>query len=462
MGKARIMYQTISPLTLLSLFLSFSLLFSQEISIGNERLNKLNIGDVGYVSLAKVIKALNGSLWRAGNKVICLLPDSGDSSGKEMVFTLDSSWALVGEKMFRLSSPVIKVEESILFPVLSLKEIFPQVKEEIKEVISVTSSVAKDTVFYLFEISPPSDFYLRQLSSLSYEVVISARFPLSVIPAKGIVREIKIDRGEETRVVFYFKKPAQGKGNKLENGLLFKFFPVSLKPKSFLIVLDPGHGGKDPGAVGKLGTREKDLNLAIAKKLAQKLERVGYRVLLTRERDEFVSLKERVDFANKHKADIFISIHNNASRENPRAVGFETYFLAEGRTDLERAQALKENEALRMEEGNNPFLNDELSLILSDLAQTEFLKESEELACAIQDAADLYLGLANRGVKQSGFYVLRGALMPAVLVEGGFLSNRREEKLLRQEKTQERIAEAIFRGVKNFLFSYEKKITGER
>jgi N-acetylmuramoyl-L-alanine amidase len=439
------------------------LIFSQEISIGNERLNKLNLGDLEYVSLGKVIKALNGSLWRAGNRVVCVVPDSGETAEKEMVFTLDSSWALVGGEMVRLTSPVIEQEGSILFPVLSLKEVFPQIKEEIKEVISVTSSVKRDTAFYFFEISPPSNFYLRQLSSLSYEVIISARFLLSDLPAKGIVREIKIDRGDdETRFIFYFKKPGQAKGTKREEGILFKFFPTQPRERNLLIVLDPGHGGKDPGAVGKLGTREKDLNLAIAQKLAQRLERAGYRVLLTREKDEFVSLKERVDFANKNKADIFISIHNNASRENPRAVGFETYFLAEGRTDLERAQALKENEVLKLEENSNPFLNDELSLILSDLAQTEFLKESEELACAIQDAADAYLGLANRGVKQAGFYVLRGALMPAVLVEGGFLTNRREEKLLRQEKTQEKIAEAIFRGVKNFLLSYEKKIAGER
>uniref|UniRef100_A0A7C3UPQ9 N-acetylmuramoyl-L-alanine amidase n=1 Tax=candidate division WOR-3 bacterium TaxID=2052148 RepID=A0A7C3UPQ9_UNCW3 len=439
------------------------LIFSQEISIGNERLNKLNLGDLEYVSLGKVIKALNGSLWRAGNRVVCVVPDSGETAEKEMVFTLDSSWALVGGEMVRLTSPVIEQEGSILFPVLSLKEVFPQIKEEIKEVISVTSSVKRDTAFYFFEISPPGNFYLRQLSSLSYEVIISARFLLSDLPAKGIVREIKIDRGDdETRFIFYFKKPGQAKGTKREEGILFKFFPTQPRERNLLIVLDPGHGGKDPGAVGKLGTREKDLNLAIAKKLAQRLERAGYRVLLTREKDEFVSLKERVDFANKNKADIFISIHNNASRENPRAVGFETYFLAEGRTDLERAQALKENEVLKLEENSNPFLNDELSLILSDLAQTEFLKESEELACAIQDAADAYLGLANRGVKQAGFYVLRGALMPAVLVEGGFLTNRREEKLLRQEKTQEKIAEAIFRGVKNFLLSYEKKIAGER
>jgi N-acetylmuramoyl-L-alanine amidase len=439
------------------------LIFSQEISIGNERLNKLNLGDLEYVSLGKVIKALNGSLWRAGNRVVCVVPDSGETAEKEMVFTLDSSWALVGGEMVRLTSPVIEQEGSILFPVLSLKEVFPQIKEEIKEVISVTSSVKRDTAFYFFEISPPGNFYLRQISSLSYEVIISARFLLSDLPAKGIVREIKIDRGDdETRFIFYFKKPGQAKGTKREEGILFKFFPTQPRERNLLIVLDPGHGGKDPGAVGKLGTREKDLNLAIAQKLAQRLERAGYRVLLTREKDEFVSLKERVDFANKNKADIFISIHNNASRENPRAVGFETYFLAEGRTDLERAQALKENEVLKLEENSNPFLNDELSLILSDLAQTEFLKESEELACAIQDAADAYLGLANRGVKQAGFYVLRGALMPAVLVEGGFLTNRREEKLLRQEKTQEKIAEAIFRGVKNFLLSYEKKIAGER
>ncbi|MEO0097995.1 MAG: N-acetylmuramoyl-L-alanine amidase [candidate division WOR-3 bacterium] len=438
--------------------LFFSSLSSQAIKIGDETINKVHLGELEYISLPRLIKALSGNLWLVEGRVICLLPQ--DSGKKEMVFTLDSNFVIMGGKIIKITAPVIKHNETILFPVLALREIFPEIEitEERKEVLSVTSSQIKDTTYYFFEISPPFDFSVRQLSPLTYEVIIFASLPTKILP-RGIVREIKEEEIEgKTRLVFYFKGSASASTFKKENGLLVKFYPYSFKRERLLIVLDPGHGGKDPGAIGKLGTKEKDLNLDIAKRLAKKLRQLGYRVLLTRETDEFVSLGERVNFANKNKADLFISIHNNASRDNPRAIGFETYFLAEGRTDLERAQALKENEALKIEGVDNSFLNDDLTLILSDLAQTEFLKESEELACAIQDAADAYLGLANRGVKQAGFYVLRGALMPAVLVECGFLSNRREEKLLRQEKMRERIAEAIFRGVKNFLFVYEKKI----
>lgn len=438
--------------------LLFSFLFSQAIKIGTETINKVHLGELEYISLPRLIKALNGNLWLVERKVICLFPE--DSLRKEVVFTLDSNFVIIGEKMIKIVAPVIKYDEAILFPVLALREIFPEISlsEERKEILSVTSSQIKDTTYYFFEIPPPFDFSVRQLSPLAYEIILFAQLPGKILP-RGIAREIKQEELEErTRLIFYFKGSASASTFKKENGLLVKFYSYSFKRGKLLIVLDPGHGGKDPGAVGKLGTKEKDLNLDIAKRLARRLKQTGYRVLLTRETDEFVSLGGRVNFANKNKADIFISIHNNASRDNPRAIGFESYFLSEGKTDLERAQALKENEVLKIEGVDNSFLNDDLTLILSDLAQTEFLKESEKLASAIQDAADSYLGLANRGVKQTGFYVLRGALMPAILVECGFLSNRREEKLLRQEKMRERIAEAIFLGVRNFLATYEKKI----
>lgn len=450
-----------------------------QIKVGEEAISKISVGDIEYVSLPRVIKGLRGEMWSVENKVVCLVPESTEASSckwREIIFTLDSNLVIIEEKGLRISYPVIKQGEYILLPVSSLGQIFPgwqaasgEVPQApVKEIFSVTSSFRRDTVSYLFEVDTSVNFYTQRLSPTGVEVTIGAKAHFTSITPVGIVREIKLSLTNETRANFYFKKPALFRYHKRENGIHLKFYPASNgrermatvpagKEGKLLIILDPGHGGKDPGAVGKLGTKEKDLNLNIARRLQKKLERAGYRVLLTREDDRFLSLSERTSFANRMRASLFISIHCNASRDNPRAIGFETYFLSEGRTDLERAQALKENEAIQFET-NNPFLSDELSLILSDLAQNEFLRESEDLACAIQDAADLYLGLQNRGVKQAGFYVLRGALMPSVLVECGFLSNRREEKLLREEKTKERIAEAIFRGIKSFLAKYEEKL----
>ncbi len=458
-----------------SLFFAFTLLcsvavttlaYQERVKIKNEKLSKINVGDIVYLSLPRIVSLLEGKLWLLDDKVICLLPDSANELKKEFLFTLNSNLALVSGREVLLSAPVMKQGEHILFPLLSLKEVFSVLpEEEMEEISFITATTAKETTFYFFAIDSSVSFYSRQLSSLSFELVIGAKLSLSQLSPKGIIREIKVDRSESaepTRFRFYSSKPANFSLFRKKDGLLVKFYPfrglVRAKEK-FVLVLDPGHGGQDPGAVGKLGTKEKDLNLDIALRLKKRLVKAGYSVLLTREGDDFVSLSQRTEFANKNNADLFISIHCNASKENPRALGFETYFLSEAKTDLERACALKENEVLRLEK--KPFFNEDLEIILSDLAQTEFLKESEELACAIQDAADRYLGLANRGVKQAGFYVLRFSLMPSVLVECGFLSNRREERLLRDGKMREKIVEALFRGITNFISTYEKKVANQ-
>ncbi len=437
------------------LFLFFHLLiFPQTIRVRDSLITKIDLGGVEYVSLPRLVRALKGNLWVADDKIVCLIPS--DSGEREIVCTLNSDVVVADEKTYCLSSPVIKSGDFLLFPALALSQIFSVVQEEEKSILSINLSAKRETTFLFLEVDTSVYIKSQPLSHFAQEIVVGAKTNLEALPPKGIVREIKLDREKETRFVFYFKRPSVTEVKRVKNGFWLKFYPQPEK-NAPLIVLDPGHGGKDPGAIGKLSTLEKNLNLDIAKRLKRKLEKSGYRVLLTREDDRFVPLTERTNFANRNNADLFISIHCNASRDNPRAIGFETYFLSEARTDLERAQALKENRSLLSEE--NPFLSSELGLILSDLAQQEFLKESEELACCIQDMADAYLGLQNRGVRQAGFYVLRGALMPAVLVECGFLSNKREEKLLRNEKTRERISEAIFRGIKRFLLTYEKKMS---
>lgn len=224
-----------------------------------------------------------------------------------------------------------------------------------------------------------------------------------------------------------------------------------------VIVLDPGHGGIDPGAVGKNGLYEKDVNLNIANILKKIIEdSLKIKVLLTRNKDQYMSLKSRTNFANRNAADIFISIHCNASPKNRKACGFETYFLSEARTTEERAVAAMENASLMFDEETK--LTGDINFILYDLAQSVFLEESNNLAEAIQISAERLLNIPARGVNQAGFYVLRGAFMPSVLVETAFISNPEEEKLLRKKEFKEKIACAIFQGLKNFIRNYERRL----
>ncbi|MDD3563213.1 MAG: N-acetylmuramoyl-L-alanine amidase [Candidatus Cloacimonetes bacterium] len=226
-----------------------------------------------------------------------------------------------------------------------------------------------------------------------------------------------------------------------------------------VIVLDPGHGGKDPGAVGKaLKIKEKDVNLAVALKLKTLLEKeLGVKVLMTRPDDRFVSLQDRTRFANENKANLFISIHANSSTNiSPR--GAETYYLATAMTSDARAVEALENKVVELYEGGASARSkyDGLDFILSDLSQTEHLQSSNELASSVQQNLIAGCQAYDRGVKQANFYVLKGAFMPSILIELGFLSNPDEERLLVNDDYQQRLARTIFEGLKRFKYRYDR------
>lgn len=226
-----------------------------------------------------------------------------------------------------------------------------------------------------------------------------------------------------------------------------------------LIVLDPGHGGDDPGAVGKTKKlREKDINLAVCLRLRSMLEKeLGIQVLMTRADDRFITLKNRTKFANENHADMFVSVHTNASK-NRSAKGLETYYLSTAQTSDARAVEALENNVVELYEGGlSAVANyDDLAFILSDLSQTEHLENSNKMALLIQQ--NLVAGTRgfDRGVKQANFYVLRGAFMPAVLIEIGFITNADEEALLATDVYLERLARTIFEGLKRFKYRFDR------
>lgn len=219
------------------------------------------------------------------------------------------------------------------------------------------------------------------------------------------------------------------------------------------MVIDAGHGGVDPGARGPGGVREKDVSLAVARRVAELLRQdPTLEVRMTRDRDTLIALRDRTKFANRwrngERPALFLSIHCNA-HPSSAARGFETYFLSEAKTEDARRVAQMENEAQRYEEPEPD--GDPLRFILTDLKQNKYLRDSSEWASLIQERLAAFHQGPNRGVKQAGFVVLNGAFMPAVLVEIGFISNPREEKLLADPAEQRRIAGALAGSVRSFF-----------
>ena len=220
------------------------------------------------------------------------------------------------------------------------------------------------------------------------------------------------------------------------------------------IVIDPGHGGKDPGAIGYRGTKEKDIALDVAKRLEKKISKnMNVKIILTRDEDIFLKLGERTRFANENNGDLFISIHANAA-EDRRASGFETFLIGPNRNEAAVRVAARENAVLELEDDNITKLTDE-ALIQATIAQAGFASFSEKFAALVQEEMGKRIQSKNRGVKQAGFYVLMGASMPNVLIELGFISNPSEEKKLKSSQYKDALATSIYRAIEKYQNTLE-------
>ena len=209
------------------------------------------------------------------------------------------------------------------------------------------------------------------------------------------------------------------------------------------IIIDPGHGGKDPGSIGYKGTKEKDITLDVAKRLAKKIQKnLKVKTILTRDEDVWMRLQDRTRLANDKNGRLFISIHAN-SVEDRRASGFETYMIGTNKNAAAVRTAARENAVLDLEGTNSAKLTDE-DLITATMAQAGFAKQSEQFAALVQEEMNKRVQSKNRGVKQAGFYVLMGASMPNVLIELGFLSNPNEEKKLNSSSYRDMLATSIY------------------
>ncbi len=251
---------------------------------------------------------------------------------------------------------------------------------------------------------------------------------------------------------------------------VFIFMSVMLMPcqsqdltkKQWVIVIDPGHGGKDPGALGAF-SKEKDIVLAIALKTGKYIEQniKNAKVIYTRTGDTYPELRERPEIANKNKADLFISIHaNSAPQKSVR--GAETYVMGVAKNQQNLEVAMKENEVILLEndhsakyEGFDP--KSEVSYIMFSLTQKVFQEQSIDLATKIQQQFRERVNRNDRDVKQAGFWVLYTTTMPSVLIETGFITNPAEEKYLNSEQGQDYLASAIYRACKEYINEIDSK-----
>ncbi|MBQ7819562.1 MAG: N-acetylmuramoyl-L-alanine amidase [Bacteroidales bacterium] len=235
--------------------------------------------------------------------------------------------------------------------------------------------------------------------------------------------------------------------------------------KEFVVVLDAGHGGKDPGAIGKK-VKEKDINLEIVLKLGELIikNHTDVKVVYTRSKDVFVELGERAKIANRNNADLFISVHTNAA-QSKSACGTETYALGLAKTEENLQVAKRENSVILLEEdyttkyeGFDPTSTE--SYIMFDFMQGIHLEQSINLASKVQEQFKSNAKRSDRGVRQAGFWVLRATSMPSILVEVGYISNYEEEKYLALSSSRLKLAESIYNAFNEYKSDWSRKQQG--
>lgn len=374
---------------------------------------------LSLTDISKVFKAF--SQWNPITKKIILT--KGDIS---ITFNIGSALVQINNQTVLMDVPAELITGRVFIPVKFIKDRFPQVFD----VIISWDKKSKKLTIDNKEVSPPV--------ALSNQPTVAEYFPLSSTRPQ---EEPKVDK----------KTPMMISGTMTE------------KFRIKTIIIDPGHGGHDPGAIGSDGIWEKNVVLDIGKRLTQLLKDKlsDVTILLTRDSDYFVPLRDRTGFANYKKGDLFISIHANAAFSK-YATGFEVFYLspdASASDERARALAVVENKVLDLEkEKTSTEGTDYIQLILGGLAQQEFINESIELAGIIQKTACKRLNLDNRGIKSAFFWVIKDAMMPAVLVETGFVSNPYEAQKLNSEEFKNQMTEAIGEAIIEYKDLYEKKL----
>ena len=468
------------------LFFVFQILFSQENLISKTKLYDIN--GIKYLSALEYAKTQNiRTLFyddkeklelRFQNTKLLLSPHSSFIKVNETTYHMYSAVIYDGNDFYIPVNPFIEILKKSGLPIalIDSSESFVLTTSPLYNINSISiSNKINGTVIY---INTSKKFSKNMLAaSITRGGWLNLTIPGAIVDSLNIIesklanpiRRVKTIQSNESAQISFLLKT---KVDDFEINSDDTFISISIRTaleqnaENLLkqrerwlidtIVIDAGHGGKDPGAIGVTGLQEKTVNLDITKKLGKLIEsNLGIKVIYTRDEDVFIPLWKRTKIANDSGGKIFISIHANAS-SNPNVRGFETFLLRPGKTQDAIEVAQRENAVVAMEELYHEYeklSNDKL--ILYTMAQSAFMEQSEFFAAEIQNELDKVLTSPNRGVKQAGFHVLIGASMPNVLIEAGFLSNKNESKLLGKSSYRQKIAEAIFSSLVNFKDKYE-------
>ena len=415
---------------------------------------------------------------------------------KKITISPNSSFLIINDKIFNLSIPTVFDGNNFWIPLNSFLKIIsindlPDLKLDSSEkflLVGAPSTNILNCSFdnkkngTLIEIKTNQYFNDSQLSAsvtrggwLNLNIVGGELDSLSIADNTKIIKPIlrvrPLQLENSAQISFLIKDDIDDYSIISDNNSI----KISLRPDLELsakkikemknrwnldtIVIDPGHGGKDPGCLAK-GLKEKTITLDVAKKLGKLIEqKLGIKVIYTRTEDEFIPLWKRTKIANDSGGKLFISIHVNASPSSRSARGFETYFIRPGKFDDATEVAQRENKVIELEEPNQQYkkLSKE-NLILATMAQASFTKQSEFLADQIQKELDKNFVNKNRGVKQAGFHVLVGASMPNVLVELGFITNSKDRRMLSQSSQRKKMAKSIFDAIVTYKNENEKNL----
>ncbi len=347
--------------------------------------------------------------------------------------------------------------------------------DEIVNILHLRYNTGENTTRIVFDLSIPIRYKVdSDKNKNGINIIIKGNFQCksNYKIEDGIVDKISlIKEGEDTHIKVYFVEPTTyavftlPKYEKKPPRLVIDVDKsdkaiIPKKEGEKIIIIDPGHGGEDPGAVGPAGTCEKDIVLQIAKYMEKMINATsGYRAYLTRTDDYFVPLRRRTDFADKYNGDIFISIHAN-SVENKEAFGTEVFFLDLKGAKDKRTKLLEEAENASDVIAGQVHIrdNDDIGSILIDLRQTDAIEKSSILATLVHRRLSQTSGIYILRIKQAAFGVLKSIQMPSILAEVAFISHKVEERQLKNPDWQKRVAKAMFSGIKDY-FAYKENPT---
>jgi len=414
--------------------------------------------------------------------------------GNKIYFSPHSSFCRINDKSYHMIYRSLLINNTLFIPVVAFQNIIIKANLDMKVVevnnkeITINTNIYNIHDFYIdkkengFEISLHTTKMFTEkniATSISSSGWLNVTILNSNLDSRGLnkskliypVSDLKtIQLEKSSQISFYINQKVDdvivNSTNKNINILVStkqneyaeKIQQMRNKKLIDIIVIDAGHGGKDPGAIGINKLQEKEVTLDIAKQLTRMLEKnTNMKIINTRDEDVFIPLWQRTQIANNAEGDIFISIHANSTSKSKSIKGFETFLLRVGKTEEAIEVAKRENSVIALEKNIDKYTNlTNEKLILATMAQNSDMKASEKLASIIQDnLAKKITTSRNRGVKQAGFHVLVGASMPNVLVEVGFLSNEEESRNLNKYQYRKKIANALYDAIISYKSNYE-------